>query len=81
MAQLKDILAIEYSVSQDCFHVEPLFDMMIDNQQLAIKEHQHPPYCLIDIAPDKESANAIIEDYRARIVQNRQRSIKGKYIF
>lgn len=73
MAQFKEILAIEYSVSQDCFHVEPLFDMMIDNQQLAIKEHRHPPYCLIDLAPDKESANAIIEDYRAQMLPRKRR--------
>lgn len=81
MAQLKEILAIEYSVSQDCFHVEPLFDMMIDNQQLAMKEHQHPPYCLIDLAPDKETANAIVDDYRELLTQDRHRQYKSKYIF
>ncbi len=73
MAQLKEILAIEYSVSQDCFHVEPLFDMMIDNQQLAIKEHQHPPFCLIALAQDKESANVIVEDYRAQMPPRKRR--------
>ena len=73
MAQLKDILAIEYSVSQDCFHVESLLDMISDNHQLALKEHKHPPYCLIALAPDKESANVIVEDYRAQMPPRKRR--------
>jgi hypothetical protein len=63
---IKNYTVVEYSVSQDCFHVQSLLDALKDNLMDAFVKST-PEYAIIGIFEDEISAHNYTELVRASL--------------
>lgn len=67
---MKDIWTVEYSVEQDCFHVETM-DRLIQGNVMAMVDGRQLSYMLIDTTDSIENAHKLGDKYRELINHNR----------
>lgn len=64
-SKIKDLWVVEYSVSQQCFHVDTLGDSINNNQFICV--NQRPvDYLIIAICDTYEQAHGFINLFQAR---------------
>lgn len=71
---MKDIWTVEYSVEQDCFHVETM-DRLIQGNGMAMVDGRQLSYMLIDTTDSIENAHKLADKYRELINSKRGISV------